>query len=73
MKIIPATCCHKRPLARVLARVSKLAVQKDFVGMAQYFRGCGCTKHVFWGVATIFCCYGIMMLLFVEPLFEIYL
>ncbi len=29
---------------RVLARVSKLAVQKDFVGLAQYFCGRGRTK-----------------------------
>jgi hypothetical protein len=29
---------------RVLARVSKLAVQKDFVGLAQYFREHGRTK-----------------------------
>ena len=28
-------------------------------------------KHVFGGVAAIFC-YGIVVLLFVEPLFEIY-
>ena len=28
-------------------------------------------KHVFWGVAAIFC-YGIVVLLFVEPLCEIY-
>ena len=31
-------------LARVLARVSKLVIQKDFVGMAQYFRGHGRTE-----------------------------
>ena len=36
-------------LTRVLARVSKLAVQKDFVGMAQYFCRHGRTKTCILG------------------------
>ena len=38
---------------RVLARISKVAVQNNFVGVATYLCGRG---HMFLGVATIFCC-----------------
>jgi hypothetical protein len=41
-----------RPI-RVLARISKVAVQNNFVGVATYFCECG---HMFLGMAAIFCC-----------------
>ena len=43
---------------RVLARISKVAVQNNFVGVATYFCGRG---HMFLGVAAIFCCRGIVV------------
>jgi hypothetical protein len=39
--------------SRVLARISKVAVQNNFVGVATNFCSRG---HIFLGVAAIFCC-----------------
>jgi hypothetical protein len=43
---------------RVLARISKVAVQNNFVGVVTNFCGRG---HMFLGVAAIFCCCGIVV------------
>jgi hypothetical protein len=46
----------------VLARISKVAVQNNFVGVATYFCGRG---HMFLGVAAIFCFIRLTFLLLV--------
>ena len=51
--------CFVRIRPRVLARISKVAVQNNFVGMATIFCGRG---HMFLGVAAFFCCCGIVVL-----------